>query len=304
MRCYPITNCLGTNSNIPLVCCQAGLDSLKLLISHNENDRLYENVSISRHLYTLTRRPHVAGSEANAEAASYVLSTLSACNMKAHVEIYEGDPYADVARQVLPTFHSYAKSGSVTGRVVYVNYGRVEDYETLKEMGVNVTGTVVLARYGKINRGDIVMNAFDAGAVGALVGTVYNGSGDPTTPGWASTKTLEAAKKRLETETNNHFLQLRCRGVWFGASVCLSLVGSTEWAEENRELLASRAVAYINVDCAVTGAGFHASATPQLDDLLKQAARQIGRLGGTGSDYAAFLQHIGCSGSGLAVQIR
>ncbi|KAE8734280.1 ARM repeat superfamily protein isoform 2 [Hibiscus syriacus] len=25
MRCYPITNCLGTNSNISLVCCQTGL---------------------------------------------------------------------------------------------------------------------------------------------------------------------------------------------------------------------------------------------------------------------------------------
>ncbi|KAE8720719.1 Transducin/WD40 repeat-like superfamily protein isoform 2 [Hibiscus syriacus] len=29
MRCYPITNCLGTNSNIPLVCYQAGLDGAR-----------------------------------------------------------------------------------------------------------------------------------------------------------------------------------------------------------------------------------------------------------------------------------
>ncbi|KAL4284781.1 hypothetical protein GQ457_16G002970 [Hibiscus cannabinus] len=94
------------------------------------------------------------------------------------------------------------------------------------------------------------------------------------------------------------------------------LIGSTEWVEENRELLATRAVAYLNVDSAVSGPGFHASATPQLDDLLKQAAQQvqdpdnssqtiyeqwagstdssmIGRLGGVGSDHAAFLQHIG-----------
>ncbi|XP_022731511.1 probable glutamate carboxypeptidase LAMP1 [Durio zibethinus] len=456
------------------------------------SNTLADNASISHHLYTLTRRPHVAGSQANAEAAAYVLSTLSSCNMKAHIisyevlltypasrsltltrsppeppitfdlkqEIYEGDPYADVANEVLPTFHAYAKSGSITGPVVYVNYGRVEDYETLIEMGVNVTGTVVLARYGRIYRGDIVMNAFDAGAIGALVytdrkdygggggdakwfpddkwmppsavqvGTVYNGSGDPTTPGWASTEGCERlsveevgrsgdvplipslpisgadgetilrsiggqiakddwqgskdaptykvgpgpgvvnldynGKEVIATIQNvigviegieepDRFVILgNHRDAWtFGAvdpnsgtaallevaqrlwklqrngwrprrTIILcnwdaeeyGLTGSTEWIEENRELLASRTVAYLNVDCAVSGAGFHAAATPQLDELLKQAAQQvqdpdnssqtiyeqwvrsidsplIGRLGGAGSDYAAFVQHVG-----------
>ncbi|KAK8597717.1 hypothetical protein V6N13_095117 [Hibiscus sabdariffa] len=397
------------------------------------SDSLADNASVSHHLYTLTRRPHVAGSQANAEAASYVLSTLNACNVKAHAvsyeEIYKGDPYADVAHEVVPTFHTYAKSGSVTGPVVYVNYGRVEDYETLKEIGVNVTGTVVLTRYGKISRGDIVLNEFEAGAIGALVftdrkdygggtgyakwfpddkwmppsgvqvGTVYNGSGDPTTPGWASTEGCERVsikeversghvplipslpisssdgetilrsiggqvakddwqgskdaptykvgpgpgvvnldyngKQVIETIQNvigviegveepDRFVILgNHRDAWtFGAfdpnsgTASLLEIGSTEWVEENRELLASRAVAYVNVDSAVSGPGFHASATPQLDDLLKQAAQQvqdpdnssqtiyeqwagstdlymIGRLGGVGSDHAAFLQHIG-----------
>ncbi|KAL0346640.1 UNVERIFIED_CONTAM: putative glutamate carboxypeptidase LAMP1 [Sesamum calycinum] len=52
------------------------------------------------------------------------------------------------------------------------------------------------------------------------------------------------------------------------------LIGSTEWVEENRQMLASRVVAYLNVDSAVGGAGFRASATPQLDELLIQAAKQ------------------------------
>ncbi|KAF8080763.1 hypothetical protein N665_0923s0003 [Sinapis alba] len=95
-----------------------------------------------------------------------------------------------------------------------------------------------------------------------------------------------------------------------------ALIGSTEWVEENREMLASRAVAYLNVDCAVSGPGFRASATPQLDELIKQAAREvqdpdnttqtiydswvgssnsgvIGRLGDLTSDYASFVQHVG-----------
>ncbi|GKA80048.1 ribonuclease H-like domain-containing protein [Tanacetum coccineum] len=34
-------------------------------------------------------------------------------------EVYEGDPYSDVADQVEPSFHAYAKSGSVKGSVAY-----------------------------------------------------------------------------------------------------------------------------------------------------------------------------------------
>lgn len=40
-------------------------------------------------------------------------------------------------------------------------------------------------------------------------------------------------------------------------------------------MLASRVVAYLNVDVAVAGPGFDASATPQLDELLKQATQQV-----------------------------
>jgi N-acetylated-alpha-linked acidic dipeptidase len=143
---------------------------------------------------------------------------------KLRQEIYEGDPYADVADEVLPSFHAYAKSGTVVGPVSYVNYGRVEDYVTLRKMGVSVNGTIVLARYGEIYRGDIIENAYDAGAIGVIiysdkkdygggggsdcqvavfpddkwlppsgvqVGTVFNGAGDPTTPGWPSTEGCE-----------------------------------------------------------------------------------------------------------------
>ncbi|CAI5500384.1 unnamed protein product [Closterium sp. Naga37s-1] len=96
-------------------------------------------------------------------------------------------------------------------------------------------------------------------------------------------------------------------------------LGSAEWVEDNAPVLATSAMAYINVDVAVGGGGFHASATPQLDDLIRDVSSQVanpdgpagesmlegwaaehstsepelGRLGGGGSDYAAFLQHLG-----------
>lgn len=41
---------------------------------------------------------------------------------------------------------------------MYVNYGRVEDYQWLvSNKSINVTGKIVIARYGKIFRGDKVM---------------------------------------------------------------------------------------------------------------------------------------------------
>lgn len=39
--------------------------------------------------------------------------------------------------------------------------------------------------------------------------------------------------------------------------------------------LAAKSVAYLNMDCAVQGPGFFASATPQLDDLLLNVAKKV-----------------------------
>lgn len=43
------------------------------------------------------------------------------------------------------------------GDLVYVNYGRTEDFFQLeREMGINVTEKIVIVRYGKIFRGNKV----------------------------------------------------------------------------------------------------------------------------------------------------
>lgn len=39
--------------------------------------------------------------------------------------------------------------------------------------------------------------------------------------------------------------------------------------------LGSKAVAYLNVDCAVQGPGLFASATPQLDDLFVEIMKKV-----------------------------
>jgi hypothetical protein len=52
-------------------------------------------------------------------------------------------------------------------------------------------------------------------------------------------------------------------------------VGSTEWVEQNIDLLGLNAVAYLNLDTGVGGSGFSAGASPQLDGLLQEVTKQV-----------------------------
>ncbi|KAG9445216.1 hypothetical protein H6P81_016556 [Aristolochia fimbriata] len=94
------------------------------------------------------------------------------------------------------------------------------------------------------------------------------------------------------------------------------MIGSTEWVEENLENIRSKAVAYLNVDCAVQGPGLFVRASPQLDDLIIEVVKKVNdpdvngmtvyqtwilanngtnieRLSDVDSDFAAFVQHAG-----------
>lgn len=53
------------------------------------------------------------------------------------------------------------------------------------------------------------------------------------------------------------------------------LVGSTEWAEERADELARNAVAYVNVDSAVSGRDFEASAAPSLSRFVREVSAAV-----------------------------
>ncbi len=123
-----------------------------------------------------------------------------------------GDP-ATMLPQYLPV-NGYGGAGVGEGELVFVNFGLIEDYATLDSMGVSVKGKVVLARYGRSFRGIKSREAEKRGAVAVLIytdplddgfvqgdvypegpmrplrglqrGSVFNGTGDPLTPGYAS----------------------------------------------------------------------------------------------------------------------
>ena len=79
----------------------------------------------------------------------------------------------------LPSYNAYSIDGDVTGELVYVNYGIPADYEELERRGIDVTGKIVIARYGGSWRGIKPKVAAENGAIGCLI---YS---DPRDDGYA-----------------------------------------------------------------------------------------------------------------------
>ena len=66
-------------------------------------------------------------------------------------------------------WNAFSGSGEVTAEVVYANHGTIDDFKRLKELGVDVRGKIVIARYGRNYRGYKVKYAQEAGAAGLLM---------------------------------------------------------------------------------------------------------------------------------------
>jgi N-acetylated-alpha-linked acidic dipeptidase len=80
-----------------------------------------------------------------------------------------GDSSATAKDYALPAYLAFQGDGDVTAPLVYVNYGNVDDYKRLEQLGISVKGKIVITRYGQGWRGLKVKLAQDHGAVGALI---------------------------------------------------------------------------------------------------------------------------------------
>lgn len=161
------------------------------------------------------------------------------------------------ARGVVQPYHAYSPSGSAHARVVFVNYGRDEDYLTLGALGVNVSGCVVIARKGGLPRGAVVERAEANGALAVLLyaegerfrkgferGTVMRGMGDPLTPGWAGVDGAESLKLE-DSEVLKRFPKIPSMPLSFEAAETLlgSLAGAPvphEWRDTMLQSKVSR----------------------------------------------------------------
>ena len=80
-------------------------------------------------------------------------------------------------------------------------------------------------------------------------------------------------------------------GAWDGEEP--GLIGSTEWVEANRAELQAKAVVYINTDVGVTGRNFVASATPSLQEWVRDVTKDVEDPATGGSVYAAWSESAG-----------
>ena len=391
----------------------------------------------------LTSVPHLAGTEASHRVAEWLRDRYLSYGFDAEIESYSvwlpmpreialemikprrvklANPEPPVPgdatsydKRATRGYNTYSPSGDVTARVVYVNYGMVDDYRRLERMGVSVAGRIVLARYGRCYRGIKAKLAEEHHAAGLILysdpqddgyaagDTFPNGPwrpmrgiqrgsilytqlypGDPLAPGVASvpgakrispadaaslpripTMPISAADASviLRAMDGRHVprdwqgalpfayhvgggrvrlhmtlvMNYRQRpiydviaklhgsldGQWvilgnhhdawvYGAAdpnsgtaslletaralgqlvhdgwqprrtivICNwggeepGLLGSTEWVEQHRAELQSKAIAYINTDVGVSGPNFAASASPSLNDFIRAATRQV-----------------------------
>jgi N-acetylated-alpha-linked acidic dipeptidase len=83
-------------------------------------------------------------------------------------ETLPSDPWANKPG-ILPAYNAYSPSGDVAGDIVYVNFGIPSDYDTLKTLGLDVKGKIVLARYGGSWRGIKPKVAAEHGAIGCII---------------------------------------------------------------------------------------------------------------------------------------
>lgn len=63
--------------------------------------------------------------------------------------------------EMVQPFNGFSGNGDVSGTLIYVNYGREQDFQYLKDnFNMNFEGKIVIAKYGKIFRGDKVFTNF------------------------------------------------------------------------------------------------------------------------------------------------
>ncbi|KAK8404098.1 hypothetical protein O3P69_000271 [Scylla paramamosain] len=124
------------------------------------------NVQLSKPQADKPNKVYLLDEEGNVKFTSSILE-----------EALRGEDYDDTIPPAFLAFSPSATVVSVTRRlisqeeVVFVNYGFYEDFETLQRAGVDVSGRIVIAKFGKIFRGDKVLNAERFNASGVILYT-------------------------------------------------------------------------------------------------------------------------------------
>jgi len=186
------------------VACIAGFALCGLVVSAQTSSwdarfrAIPEAKNIGESVRRLSARPHHLGSPYDKDNAEWILAQFKSWGWDARIETYDvlfptprervvemlaptafraaleepavaADPTSNQKAEQLPGFNAYSIDGDVTAPLVYVNYGRPEDYAELDKRGISVRGAIVIARYGAAWRGIKPKVAAEHGALGCLI---------------------------------------------------------------------------------------------------------------------------------------
>merc|ERR550534_1365004 len=172
--------------------------------------------NIENNLRYLTSHPHMAGTSSDFEQAEYIRNLWASQGLdQVSIKPYEvrmSYPNPDKRSQitvidengqvkftsalreipdegtvyddsVVPGYIAFSASGIIeTDELVYANYGRYQDLSYLRdELKMNLTGRLLLIRYGSSFRGDKILNAERFGAGGVILYSDPEDYSDPNT---------------------------------------------------------------------------------------------------------------------------
>ncbi len=219
-------------------------------------DALLQTADIDAFMKQLSAHPHHLSSEWNKQNALFLLKNYQSWGYEAHIDTFytlfptpktrllelvsptkftaslseppiKEFPSTAFTKEQLPPYNCFSPDGDVTGDLVFVNYGVLDDYEQLERLGIDVKGKIVIAKYAGSWRGIKPRLAQEHGAIGCIIysdpkddgyyqgdvipkgtfrnehgvqrGSVLNAPlypGDPLTPGVGHTKDAKAVDRK------------------------------------------------------------------------------------------------------------
>lgn len=161
-------------------------------------DTVVDPKEMEEWLRILSDSPHHVGSPAGKQNAAFIAELLSSWGFDVDIAEYEillptpktrrvellspetfvaslteetleADPSTARRENLLPPYNAFSIDGDVEGELVFVNYGRPEDYEVLERNGIDVRGKIAIAKYGQTWRGIKPKLAGEKGAIGTII---------------------------------------------------------------------------------------------------------------------------------------
>jgi len=149
-------------------------------------------------LRRMSAKPHHVGSVASRENAEFIAELFESWGYDTEIAEYEillpvpktreielvaptnfiaslreetlaEDPSTAVRETLLQPYNAFSIDGEVEAELVFVNYGMPQDYEILERYGIDVTGKIAIAKYGRSWRGIKPKLAGEKGAIGTII---------------------------------------------------------------------------------------------------------------------------------------